>query len=172
MVFFGHLGIGSTLVHPWTRNLRKLKWVFLGTLLPDLIDKPLYYGLSWLTGKSGAELGAATGLISGTRTLGHTAIFLMALALLCFAKKSKTLAALVLGVVSHLVLDGCTAAIMGDPKHEFFQVVLWPYPNGLFPAYSYENLKDHLSFWQRPFLLYSELVGAALLLTRFRKKAR
>ena len=48
---------------------------FVGALLPDLIDKPLYYGWSWLTGKHGAD----AGLISGTHLFGHTGVFLLAL---------------------------------------------------------------------------------------------
>jgi hypothetical protein len=46
MFFFGHLGVGATLVRPWKERL-PFRWVLLGAVLPDLIDKPLYYGLSW-----------------------------------------------------------------------------------------------------------------------------
>lgn len=162
MHLFGHLGIGSQLVTPWSKGL-PLKWLFLGALLPDLIDKPLYYGLSILTGKSGAALG----IISGTRTFGHTALFLLLLCIVCFTKKSKPLAAVVLGIGSHLLLDGVTSTVLGDPKNEFLQVVLWPYPHGLFPLYPFEDLRDHLSIWKRPFLIYCEALGAALLLRRY-----
>lgn len=72
MFLFGHLGIGSRLVD---FRRRKFAWIplFLGALFPDLVDKVLYYGLVAVTGKRGRELG----LISGTRTFGHSLIFLL-----------------------------------------------------------------------------------------------
>ncbi len=78
MFVLGHLGIGKRLAaHPYRRFSRVDKRAFfVGALLPDLIDKPLYYGWSWLTGKHGAE----AGLISGTHLFGHTGLFLLALA--------------------------------------------------------------------------------------------
>ncbi|MBI2712680.1 MAG: metal-dependent hydrolase [Bdellovibrio sp.] len=166
MYLFGHLGIGATLVSPWTQRLR-LRWLFLGTLLPDLIDKPLYYGLSVTTGKIGAQIG----VVSGTRTFGHTLIFILVFLGICFSKRSKVLAAIALGIGTHLLLDGLSSWFMGDPKKEFLQVILWPYPNGIFPAYSYENLADHLSLWKRPFLLFCEGLGGFLLF-RMRLRSR
>ncbi|MDE2510595.1 MAG: metal-dependent hydrolase, partial [Elusimicrobia bacterium] len=96
----GHLGLGLQTAKPFRRD-RPLKPLLLGTLLPDLIDKPLYYGLSLATGHSGADLG----LIAGTRSFGHTVLFTAALAALARARRSKTLAALALGSATHLLLD-------------------------------------------------------------------
>src|SRR4051812_43545813 len=100
MFVFGHLGIGSKLATPWAQGLPR-RWLLVGTLLPDLIDKPLYYGLSFATGKSGTDLG----LISGTRTFGHTALFLVLLALGSIIRRSRILAALALGTATHLLID-------------------------------------------------------------------
>ncbi|MBI5201898.1 MAG: metal-dependent hydrolase, partial [Elusimicrobia bacterium] len=41
MIFFGHLGLGDALAAPVRRGLPR-RWVLLGTVLPDLLDKPLY----------------------------------------------------------------------------------------------------------------------------------
>ena len=163
MHLFGHMGIGSSLLKPWTRskNLRSpLKWVLLGTILPDLIDKPLYYGMSWITGKTGAEIG----IISGTRTFGHTLIFFSLLTLLCILTRAHRLLSVTLGLATHLFLDGVSSSVIGDPQNGYFQVILWPLISWSFPPYSFENLSDHLSIWKRPFHLYCEIIGFVLLL--------
>ena len=49
MFFFGHLGAGSRLASPFSKGLPR-GLLLLGTLLPDLIDKPLFYGLLFLRG--------------------------------------------------------------------------------------------------------------------------
>src|SRR6267143_777482 len=56
MFVFGHLGVGSWVI---ARRVRaeQLAWVLFGTLLADLIDKPLYYALVLATGRHGAALG-------------------------------------------------------------------------------------------------------------------
>src|SRR3954462_13213388 len=75
----GHLGLGKALAgRPYRRfsSIEKRAF-FLGALLPDLIDKPLFYLPFWLTdGRS-----AAGGILSGTHLWAHTGLFLLALAL-------------------------------------------------------------------------------------------
>src|SRR4051812_43796707 len=67
MFALGHVGIGRRLVPRYRAFTARERWIFaLGALLPDLIDKPLYYIPSWITGKRGAELG----LIAGTHSFG------------------------------------------------------------------------------------------------------
>jgi hypothetical protein len=85
MMIFGHLGIGLRLARPFSVPPG---WLLLGTLLPDLLDKTTYYGLSVALGARGADLG----LISGTRTFGHTAAFLLLLALVGAGSRSKAIA--------------------------------------------------------------------------------
>ncbi|MFI5363372.1 MAG: hypothetical protein ACHQ49_15500 [Elusimicrobiota bacterium] len=166
MLFLGHLGIGLETARPFRRGL-PLKPLLLGTILPDLIDKPLYYGLSWTTGLRGAELG----LISGTRTFGHTLLFTAALAGLAAARRSKVVAALALGSAAHLLLDVvsdlCTHSAVSP-----LRVLAWPLLGWRFPDYPYEGLGGHLHHFREPFFIYAELIGAALLLLEWRRRRR
>src|SRR5258708_4279712 len=71
-----------------------LPWFLLGPLLPDLIDKPLYYALR-------LALGHPAWIVVGTRTFGHTLLFV----LLLFAVLPRRIgAALSLGMLTHLSL--------------------------------------------------------------------
>lgn len=152
MFVLGHLGIGSKLVSPWSKGLPK-KYVLLGTLFPDFIDKPLYYGLSFITGEHGVELG----LISGTQTIAHTGLFLLCVATAAFFWKSRALAALALGISTHLVLDN-----LGD--HPIGESLLWPFMTLQFPVIPFPSLGDHLVSFIRPYIFWTELAGASLLL--------
>jgi membrane-bound metal-dependent hydrolase YbcI (DUF457 family) len=164
MIFFGHLGIGSKLASPWSRDL-PVAPLLLGTILPDLIDKSLYYSLCLITGKRGVELG----LISGTRTLGHTAIFMLVLAGIAFFKRSKWFAALALGVATHLLLDNVsdTFRIYTDPfgSHERPALIalLWPFYQWQFAVSPFMGLKDHLGRSMTAFNIGAEIVGVLIL---------
>lgn len=150
MFLFGHLGIGSKLASPFSQGLAR-KSIWIGTLLPDIIDKPLYYGLSFFTGKKGQALG----LISGTRTFGHTALFLLSLSFLAFFRKSRTLAALALGTGSHLLLDSIPNAAHCP--------LLWPLQGWEFPVTPFVGIVDQLSIWNRPSLVWGECLGFVLI---------
>lgn len=159
MMIFGHLGIGSFLSAPFRRGL-PMRWILLGTLLPDLIDKPLYYGLSFATGKHAAELG----LISGTRTFGHTALLLVAMLLIALAAKNRVLAALSIGAATHLLLDGLSdqyirAATGVNPE----SALLWPFFTQHFPVMPFDSLQAHVAHYQNPFTVGTEVGGVALL---------
>ncbi len=166
MFVLGHLGIGSKLVRPWSVGLRK-RWVFLGALLPDLIDKPIYYGLSLAKGLQGAELG----LISGTRTFGHTALFLVLLTLIGAMRKSKLLAAVSLGVASHLLLDnlGDHFAVMPDPDQSTLVALLFPFFGARFPVKPLMAEGEILSRLMNPYVLVGEILGGAILAWDFWK---
>ena len=70
MFALGHLGIGKKLAARPFRHFSpaERRAFFVGALLPDLIDKPLYYIPAWLTGKEGA----AAGILSGTHLFAHS----------------------------------------------------------------------------------------------------
>lgn len=167
MFFLGHLGIGSRVVQPVTQGLPQ-RYVLWGTVLPDLLDKPLYYGLSWFFSKRGAELG----IISGSRSLGHTAITLLLLSSFAWIRKSKILAALSLGVASHLVLDSLSDLMQNSPESlssGFIETtLLWPFLGLQFPTIPYHSLQEHLSIWQRPVLVWTEALGLFLLFEQSR----
>lgn len=157
MFIFGHLGIGLQLAKPVRRKL-PLKPLLLGTLLPDLVDKPLYYGLSWATGRRGYDIG----LISGTRTFGHTILFTAAIAAYAAARRSKAAAAVALGCATHLVLDAVTDVFVRRADFSL-SVFLWPFLGWKFPGTTYGGLGEHLGEFRRPFFLYAELIGALIL---------
>jgi hypothetical protein len=157
MVFLGHIGIGKRMARPWSHGL-PVFWLVLGTVLPDLIDKPLYYGLVGLTGKHGSELG----LISGTRTLGHTLI-LAGVVWLFSLRGSARARALALGLLTHFALD-----LFGDLFEKGFSSALLA---GFFPLFGahfhvmpFLSPKQHLMAKLNPIALGGELLGMALLI--------
>ena len=173
MIFFGHLGLGLTLARPWMGKERSTdpRAVLVGCVLPDLIDKPLYYGLSAWTGHSGDALG----VISGTRTLGHTLLFLIALLLVSRWGKSRVAWALFLGAFTHVLFDHLGDALSPwinqglAPENPFLsdhrrlQGVLFPFLGAVFPEYPFLNAADHGSTIRKPHLWGAEVLGAALL---------
>jgi hypothetical protein len=159
MFILAHLGIGSKIVSPWTKGL-SLKAVYLGTLLPDLIDKPLYYGVSLYTHLTGTE----QGFISTTRTVAHTGIFLVVLAMTAYVKRSKLLAAITLGVASHLLLDGFN--LTGGPPDQNVALI-FPFGGFKFADARYVNLREHLSSFANLGTLIEESIGALILITDY-----
>ncbi|MEK6705784.1 MAG: metal-dependent hydrolase [Candidatus Poribacteria bacterium] len=171
MFILGHIGIGVTIVKPWIKGLSR-RWFFLGAIIPDLIDKPLYYGLSYYLNKSGNELG----LICGTRTFGHTALFLLMLTLLSFIKKSKTLAAITLGIATHLVLDHVGDSIRsysyGYYNSDGLKSLLWPLMDAKFPPAAFPGILEHLKSIELTHTFWAEIIGAFLLGWDFWKQSR
>ena len=167
MFLLGHLGIGS-----WIAALRvraeQLWWLLLGTLLPDLIDKPLYYAMSLATGRYGRELG----LISGTRTFGHT-LLLVAVLWIFLPRRAGT--PLALGMITHLALDE-----LGDLLGIYFpalrthsspgtlHAILFPFLGLQFPVIPYRTALEHFSSLKNAYVVSGEIVGAALLAWQWR----
>lgn len=150
MFVLGHLGIGSALAKPFSR---KLPWGFIlgGTLLPDLIDKPLFY-FGYLTQGPGWS-----NVITGTRTVGHTIILAMMIALWAWIKRDVRWAAIALGVGTHLSLD-----LFIDIKSAA-SAVFWPALGWEFPLYPFESVGAHLGSMGRRSILLAELVGGVIL---------
>ena len=99
MLFFGHLGITLLIVFVVFSLLKKdidYRFVLIGSLLPDIIDKPLgQYILGWY--------------FQNGRIIAHTLLFLIVLTVagVFVARKYKTgvVSALAVGTVFHLVED-------------------------------------------------------------------
>jgi len=154
MFVLGHLGIGKRLASRAYRGFSRAarRAFFVGALLPDLIDKPLYYGWSWLTGKHGAD----AGLISGTHLFGHTGLFLLVVTATAVVTGSRPLRALAIGVVTHLVLD--FVGLSMD-----LRTLLWPALGWQFPSYPFASVTEHLGTMFRPVTFAGEALGAAIL---------
>ena len=165
MFVLGHVGVGVALAAPrLPRDGRTVRWLVLGTLLPDLVDKPLYYALSFATGRTAADLG----LVSSTRTFGHTLLF----CLLLYAVLPRKLGLpLLLGMLTHLVLDE-----VGDVFHIFFPqpgpprsgpgtmaAILFPLLGFHFPILPFSSAAEHLKGLVDPFTLTGEAIGAILI---------
>lgn len=160
MFVLGHMGIGSRLVQPWAARLPR-RWVLLGTLLPDLIDKPLYYSLSFATGRSQGELG----LISCSRTLAHTSLFLVALAAVTLVRRAPALAAITLGVATHILLDNVSDRLMGayGERSSAYMALVFPLLGARFAVLPFHTLGEHFNAMNNPVTLWSELIGGAIL---------
>ena len=159
MLFFGHIGIGRKLLEPWRAKL-PAKYVAWGTVLPDLIDKPLYYGLLWTVGRREDGLD----FIYGTRTLGHSGILLLLL-FLCSLRSKKCLA-LSLGVVTHLLLD-----LLGDlgdlPNSATLKALFFPFLGG-FGIAPFKSLAEHLYGKLNLYVVVGESTGIWILLKEYK----
>ena len=168
MLPLGHLGIGSRLLGPW-RTRFDARLLFLGCLLPDLIDKPLYYALSLATGRNGAALG----LISGTRTVGHTALFCLLLALL--ALRWPGFGAVAAGVATHLLLDNL-GDLLGPPvplERLTVLALVFPALGVRFPIAPFTDLADHvLRNLTSAYTMAGELIGFGILLAAWLRRRR
>ena len=154
MFALGHLGIGKMLAARPFRDFSPSdrRAFFVGALLPDLVDKPLYYIPAWVTGRRGA----AAGILSGTHLFAHTGLFLLVLILAALVSRSGLLRALAIGVATHLVLD-----FVGRSMD--VGTLLWPLLGWHFPTYPFRSLGQHLGTLFNPVTFMGETLGAALL---------
>ncbi len=160
MFVLGHLGFGAQMARALHLKLPK-KAFWLGALLPDLIDKPVYYFLSWRTGAQGA----AVPIIHGTRSAGHTLLFLMTLSVMSLYLNRSWMRALTWGVISHLALDFVSDQIVGFPQLPLASHLPLSYPmRGEIPAAQHLSLSSHLFKLRQPFFLITEILGGLLLL--------
>jgi len=163
MFALGHLGIGKKLAARPFRHFSPVdkRAFFVGALLPDLIDKPLYYIPAWVTGRHGT----AAGILSGTHLFAHTGLFLAVLAVAGLLTRSRPLKALAIGVATHLALDGVGLSMN-------WGTLLWPLLGWHFPTYPFKNLTEHLSTIFNPITFLGEVLGAAILWSDYRKTRR
>lgn len=151
MFALGHLGLGKRIAaRPYRRfSSVERRAFFLGALLPDLIDKPLFYLPFWLTGRRGAFL-------SGTHLFAHTGLFLLALALAARLTHRLPLRAIAIGVATHFILDVVGLSIG-------LRTLLWPLFGWHFPVYPFRGIGEHLSTILSPVTLAGEVLGGAIL---------
>jgi len=172
MFLFGHLGIGSKIVSPWTNGVPRHALLF-GTVLPDLIDKPLYYSIAASVGHDAAR----QSLISGTRTFGHTAILLAVVVTLSLLRSSRLLAALAIGMGTHLLIDNIgdkvqtsLGFVQGGLQPDGLHALLWPLLGWQFPVYPFTSALAHFGSLRDPWILGGEIVGIYILVRDYRKR--
>jgi hypothetical protein len=141
------------------RRLLPAWFLFFGCLLPDLIDKPLFYGLLWIRGQ-------ADPLFCGTRTIGHTGLFLLALLALAAVTRSRALWAVAAGVTTHLLLDIGGEVFGGaDPESSIWLAIFFPAFGARFPVAQFASLYEHLRISaQSAYYIAGEILGGAILL--------
>jgi len=131
MLPLAHIGIGSALARPFLKKL-PFRWLLVGTLLPDLIDKSAFLVFGLL------EYFRNGGWIPGKRGIAHTALFLCLLAGISVWRKSAKWSAVTLGTATHLLLD--VISKMFGSHHTAsgsLAVVFWPFLGWHFPTLSY-----------------------------------
>ena len=133
------------------RQHGRLPWapLALGMLLPDLIDKPLYY----------LHLSS---FFSCTRTIGHTALFAAIALSLAALRASRGGWALGVGVVTHLVLDNVFDAAVGGGLGSAWIALIWPLDGWGFYQVTF-TLSEHARMVVSLQTIVCEIVGLGLL---------
>ena len=115
----GHVGIGTHLIPYAWRSRLPWRWLALGCVLPDLIDKPIWILAQWL--------GAQSRLFDTSRMFGHTAFLAAAVVLWARFGGRREVVALAYGIPTHLVLDVLTDYGMGFGWGVWKSWLLWPF---------------------------------------------
>jgi len=142
MLLFAHVGL--TLAFSRLLHHVNLAALALGSMLPDIIDKPL--GL------------IVFGSPNMGRTIAHTLLFLLLLAALSFYTRDIRLISITWGVLAHLILDS-----MWNSPEILFWPLLGPFPERpILDTLSYIEML--LAGLKNPGILIPELAGFAYLL--------
>ena len=150
----------------WRVRLPAL-WLIAGCLLPDVVDKPLFYALLWAEGHADA-------LISGSRSIGHSGLFLLALLAAAAIARRPWAWALFAGTATHLALDILGELITGaDPDSSIWLAVFFPVLGWRFPVAHFGTVLEHLRISaESAYVVAGEIVGATILLRARRRRRR
>lgn len=154
MFVLGHIGIGRLIVGPRGRALPVAPFVF-GTVLPDLIDKPMYYSGVWE-------------FVSCTRTFGHTGLFLLSLAAVAWIRRSRAWGAVALAVATHLILDR-VLDLQSRGTSSVWIAFTWPFLYSHFAQYDL-RVSDHIRMFWRPDIFITEMIGLFLIVREYLKR--
>ncbi|WP_297418304.1 metal-dependent hydrolase [Clostridium sp.] len=158
MIFFGHLGLTTEVIKAYEVILHRDKklrdkvlidyrFVLVGSILPDIIDKPIGAGL-------------LRNIFHNSRIFGHTLIFSLSLILigLYMLNRNGKNNILLLGISSsiHLVLDSMWL---------YPNILFWPYLGWKFPARPEGNWvsSDMVRLITDPTYYLPELIGFAII---------
>ncbi len=139
MFILGHLGFGVYFGKKIFSHLssKKIFYLLSGSLLPDLIDKPLFFFLknqwSW---------------ISGTRTFGHTFIFVFSLYLVGKIFKKENWKILSFACFLHIFFDHFIDIFNIDSDFSIYSNriagMFWPFLGNRFLIYDFKNIEEYL----------------------------
>jgi len=159
MLLFGHLGItlgafiGLRIIIPRLRSAIDLRYITLGALLPDLIDKPI-----------GKVIFAST--LSNGRMVGHTLLFscLLVLAgIYLYQKRRDTrVFSLAAGSFFHIVED----QVWGRPQAFLWPLLGWSFPEDTIDYTGFEYLVKMLERSFKPEFsptYISEILGMGII---------
>ena len=149
------------------RERLSIRWLVLGCLLPDLIDKPLFYGLLWTRGHPDT-------LIGGSRSVAHSGVFALALLALAFALRRPAPWAVIAGVATHLALDIGGELVAGATNDSSIWIaIFFPASGCRFPLATFHSLLEHLRLSaENAYLVAGEIVGGAILLRAWTGRRR
>lgn len=164
MILFGHLGLTTGVIKTYEKMTYKDKdledkipidyrFVLLGSVLPDLIDKPI-----------GAFLFRST--FHNSRIFAHTLLFSTLLVLIgvCILYKNKKSNILFLGISSfiHLIFDSMWL---------YSGILFWPYFGWKFPTRPEGNwmLSTIIKLVTDPTIFLPELIGFGIIVYFFVK---
>jgi hypothetical protein len=162
----GHVGIGTRMLFGLRERLPP-RWLVLGCLLPDLIDKPLFYGLLWARGHPDT-------LISGSRSVAHSGVFALALLALAFALRRPAVWAVFAGVATHLALDiGGELVVTPAADSSIWIAIFFPAFGWRFPKAPFHSIFEHLRLTaENIYVIAGEIVGGAILLRAWRLRRK
>ncbi len=142
MLLFAHLGLtlaAAKLAGRLGGTSFALLFVAIGSILPDLIDKPLGFLIY--------------GAMGTGRIFAHSLLFLLLIATIAAILQNRALASLSFGVLAHLALD----SIWRTPE-----ILLWPLLGG-FPTNPDLSVLGYFEMLirglERPDILVPELLG-------------
>jgi len=146
MIFFGHLGITIAfvlIVFYFLKEKVDYRFVIVGAILPDIIDKPLGQIILYSVFQNG-------------RIISHTLLFVAVLTLIGLyvekRYKSTVIEFLALGALMHLVLD----QMWNTPQTLFWPLLGWAFPKVDLENYSGFILNELLT---RPDVYLPEIIG-------------
>lgn len=142
MLLFAHLSLALLTARPFKRI--DLAFLAIGSMLPDIIDKPLGFMIF--------------GTMNHGRIFAHTLLFLLVLAALAISIRDIRLASLGAGVLIHLSLD----LMWNSPV-----ILLWPLL-GSFPPADYIDALSYVQMLLQglrdPGILVPECLGLGYLI--------
>jgi hypothetical protein len=167
MFVLGHVGFGRAIIGSRGRALPLVPLV-VGIMLPDIIDKPLYY----------LHLSP---FISCTRTFGHTGLFLLLLVTIALIQhrrspgpsgagtRARVWIALAAGAATHGVMDGFLD-MFSSGRSSTLIAFAWPFLDTHFFSYPFKTPLDQL--WQilKAPVLICEFIGGLLLWREYRAR--